>query len=69
MSEQLPKTLSGVALPSCKQCGNLMFRMRDIESSDSNFKLKAVTCSACSEVLELLDFHNIGQLIDASTQL
>ena len=55
--------------PSCPKCGNLMFRMRQIEMHDSNFKVSAVTCSACEAVIELLDFRGIGHLIDLATQL
>jgi hypothetical protein len=43
--------------------------MREIELSDSNCKVSAVTCSACEAVIELLDFRRIGHLIDLATQL
>ena len=55
--------------PSCPKCGNHMFRMREIEPSDSNFKVNAVTCSACGAVLEILDFRGIGHLFGVATQL
>jgi hypothetical protein len=58
-----------MTISSCPKCGNYMFRMREIETSDFNFKVNAVTCSACDAVLELLDFRGIGHLIDAATQL
>jgi predicted nucleic-acid-binding Zn-ribbon protein len=58
-----------MTMPSCPKCGNHMFRMREIELSDSNFKINAVTCSACEAVIELLDFRGIGHLIDLATRL
>ena len=46
-----------------------MFRMREIEPSDSNFKVNAITCSAFDAVLEVLDFRGIGHLIDVAKHL
>ena len=59
-----------MALSTCGKCENRFFEVVQSGPSNSNFKLNFVQCSRCGNVVGVLDFYNIGQLIrDLATKL
>ncbi len=48
---------------TCVKCGSTSFEVKLVTPAGSNFKLNFVQCSLCGGVVGVLDFYNIGGLI------
>jgi hypothetical protein len=57
-----------MALPTCVKCGQHQFEVREVEPNDSNFKLNFVQCGSCGGVVGVMDYSNIGSLLEALAQ-
>jgi hypothetical protein len=52
-----------MARSTCIKCGGLRFEMVENEPVGSNYKFMFVQCAKCGGVVGVLDFFNIGDLI------
>jgi predicted nucleic-acid-binding Zn-ribbon protein len=52
-----------MALPTCVKCGSTLFETKEVTPRGSNFKLNFVQCSSCGGVVGVLDFYNIGGML------
>ena len=52
-----------MAIPTCGKCGGTLFEVVQQEPLRSEFKLMFVQCSSCGNVVGVLDYFNIGQLL------
>jgi predicted nucleic-acid-binding Zn-ribbon protein len=48
---------------TCVKCGGTFFETRTVEPSGSNFKVTFVQCSNCGGVVGVMDFYNIGGML------
>lgn len=48
---------------TCPKCGSISFEVATVEPNKSNHKLNFVRCSSCGGVVGVLDFYNIGSLL------
>lgn len=53
-----------MAHSSCPKCGNHGFETVITTPSGSNFKLLFIQCSSCGCVIGVLDYYNIGRLLE-----
>ncbi len=49
---------------TCAKCNGNLFQVVEQEPAGSNFKLMFVQCSACGTPVGVLDYFNIGSLLD-----
>ncbi len=52
-----------MAVSTCPKCDSHRFETTVTEPHNSNFKLIFVQCSSCGAVVGVLDFFNIGNII------
>jgi hypothetical protein len=48
---------------TCVKCGSTSFEMKEVTPRGSNFKLNFVQCSSCGGVVGVLDYCNIGGML------
>ncbi len=53
-----------MAYSTCPKCDNTTFEMEEITPSGSNFKYNAIQCDMCGAVVGIVDYDNIGQMIE-----
>ena len=54
-----------MALSTCVKCGHHRFEVKEVEPNNSNYKLNFVQCTSCGGVVGVLDYSNIGSLLEA----
>jgi hypothetical protein len=52
-----------MATSTCVKCGNHGFELVERTPSRSEFKLSFIQCASCGGVVGVLDFFNIGYLL------
>lgn len=52
-----------MAQPTCVKCGCTAFEIKEHTPRDSNFILNFVQCYSCGGVVGVLDYHNIGAML------
>jgi RNase P subunit RPR2 len=52
-----------MAISTCPKCDSTIFETKEGAVRGSNFKLTFVQCASCGAVVGVLDFFNIGQLV------
>jgi hypothetical protein len=52
-----------MAFSSCIKCGSTSFETAEASPNGSKFKLTFVQCSLCGGVVGVLDYYNIGSLL------
>jgi hypothetical protein len=54
---------------SCAKCGNGIFKLVTQEPVGTDFKFSFVQCSSCNTPVGVLDYFNIGQLLQNQNKL
>lgn len=49
---------------ACPRCQHRFFEVREESPSGSNFKLNFVQCASCASVVGVLDYFNIGAMLE-----
>jgi len=57
-----------MALSTCPKCDNHLFEVEVGEPSDSRYKLLFVQCSSCGAVVGVLDYMNIGAVLEKQNE-
>jgi uncharacterized Zn finger protein len=52
-----------MAASTCTKCGNHTFEVKEAEPRDSAYKLLFVQCSSCGGVVGVMDFFNLGAML------
>jgi hypothetical protein len=52
-----------MATPVCPKCGNTTFENNIIQPKNSNYKLTAINCDSCGAIIGVLDYFNIGGML------
>jgi predicted nucleic-acid-binding Zn-ribbon protein len=52
-----------MAYSTCPKCDSHYFELKEIEPSNSRFKLNAVQCSSCGAVVGVTEYHNVGTIV------
>jgi hypothetical protein len=50
-------------LSTCVKCGNTSFETKEAEPQGSHYKVVFVQCTKCGGVVGVMDFFNIGSLL------
>lgn len=53
-----------MANSTCVKCGSTSFEIMENSPSGSNFKFMFVQCSSCGGVVGVMDYYNIGKLLE-----
>lgn len=53
-----------MARSSCPKCGNGHFEMVENSPKGSDFKLTFIQCSSCGAVVGVMDYYNIGNIVN-----
>jgi hypothetical protein len=53
-----------MATSSCPKCGSTSFETATVEPSGSAFKLVFVQCAVCGGVVGVVEYNNVGSMID-----
>lgn len=53
-----------MAFSKCAKCEHGYFEIKENVPSGSNYKLMFVQCSKCGSVVGVLDYYNIGNLVN-----
>lgn len=52
-----------MAISKCIKCDNTRFELKEATPNGSNFTYQFVQCTKCGGVIGVVDFYNIGDLI------
>lgn len=52
-----------MAVSTCPKCDGTFFETKENSPRGSNFKFTFVQCASCGAVVGVMDYFNIGQLI------
>lgn len=52
-----------MARTTCVKCGQTNFELKELNVSDSNFKLYSVQCSHCGVTIGLCDYYNVSYMV------
>ena len=52
-----------MALSTCVKCGGTLFETSEVEPLGSKFKLIFVQCAICGGVVGVLEYYNVGEMI------
>lgn len=52
-----------MATSACPKCGNTSFESKDHTPQTSNFIVTFIQCAACGTVVGVMDYYNIGGLL------
>ena len=53
-----------MVMSTCTKCGGNSFEIVESEPSGTNFKYSYVQCSSCGGVIGVMDYYNIGEMLD-----
>ncbi len=53
-----------MATSNCVKCSSTSFEVVDSSPHNSNFKLQFVQCASCGSVVGVLEYFNIGALLE-----
>jgi hypothetical protein len=57
-----------MAMPTCVKCDGHLFEVREVTPHNSNYVLMFVQCSGCGGVVGVMDFYNIGEILQKMKQ-
>jgi predicted nucleic-acid-binding Zn-ribbon protein len=52
-----------MAMSSCPKCGENRFELAENSPAGSKFKFMFVQCAGCGTVLGVLDYYNVGDML------
>jgi len=50
---------------TCMKCGSTSFESKTVTPHGSNFKLNFIQCSSCGGVVGVMDYFNIGGMLQS----
>jgi hypothetical protein len=53
-----------MAVSTCGNCNSTRFELREHSPSGSEFKLSFVQCASCGTVVGVMDYFNIGSMLE-----
>ena len=53
-----------MAVSKCVKCDGMFFELKEVTPRDSEFKLNFVQCATCGAVVGVLEYNNVGALLD-----
>ena len=53
-----------MALSTCPKCSNHSFEVQEFTPTRSKYKLLFVQCSSCGAVIGVIDYFNIGHMLE-----
>lgn len=53
-----------MAYSNCIKCGNVTFEVVENEPLNSSFKLNFIQCAKCGGVVGVMDYYNIGSMLE-----
>ena len=56
-------------MSTCSKCNGTMFKVVEKEPVGSNFKVMFVQCSSCGVPIGVLDYYNLGSLLQEQKKL
>lgn len=57
-----------MAMSSCPKCDSHIFQLQEHAPAGSNYKLMFVQCSSCGTVVGVMDYLNIGALMEQQNE-
>jgi len=57
-----------MALSTCPKCNNRIFATQEYSPIGSAYKLIFIQCASCGTVVGVLDYYNIGTLIQKQNE-
>jgi len=57
-----------MAIPTCIKCGGVLFEVQTVEPLGSKYKLNFVQCASCGGVVGVIDYFNIGGMLQTLAQ-